>query len=104
MARLTPLARRPRVSRPRWPALAGLALLAGCRVAPLGGPAELWPTGPLDLTASQLSVGPGAAKPAADQAPEGPRGQPLQERLRIPPELPGSEAPLPQMPTGPERL
>src|SRR5436309_14490501 len=87
--------------RPRWPGLAGVALLAGCRVAPLGGPTDLWPNGPLDLSATQVSVQADAAKPPTDKPPEPqPRGQPLQERLRIPPELPGAGAPMPQLPAG----
>jgi cobalt-zinc-cadmium efflux system outer membrane protein len=81
---------------PRWPGLAGLALLAGCRVAPLGPGLDALPPPPLDVSATQVSeVRP---KPAPAPAPPPPSGLPLQERLRIPPDIPGGEALMPVLP------
>jgi cobalt-zinc-cadmium efflux system outer membrane protein len=94
MARPAPRATRKRVPRP-W--LAGLALLAGCRVAPLGGPLD-WPGRPLDLNVSEVAAQSGAIAPAPPPPAPPPGAPQLPERLRIPTDLPGAEAPLPVLP------
>jgi cobalt-zinc-cadmium efflux system outer membrane protein len=94
------MGRTPPRRLPRWPGLAGLALLAGCRVAPLGGPADL-PVA-FDLAVTQVAAQAAAAEPPPPPAAEPPpRDQPLPERLRLPSELVGSDAQLPRLPTDP---
>ncbi len=82
---------------PRWAGWAGLAVLAGCRVAPLGPTAEEQLIPRLDVTESQVAAQNPQTPPA--NVPPQPSGQPLPERLRLPPELPGASAPLLELPT-----
>src|SRR5262245_11652616 len=68
--------------------LFGLALLAGCRVAPLGGPPSSSPTQPLDLSiATETAQSPPPPRPTTLREPA---QAPLGQRLEVPPEIPGS--------------
>jgi cobalt-zinc-cadmium efflux system outer membrane protein len=74
----------------------GLAILAGCMTS--SPPAEGLLIRPLDVTASQVAE---ETKPPPRPESASPRapGQPLPQRLRVPPNLPGAEVPPLQMPS-----
>src|SRR5262245_11167945 len=76
--------------------LVGLALLAGCRVAPIGGPPSSSPSQPLDLNiAAETAQSPPPPRPTTlREPPQAPLGQ----RLEVPPEIPGSSMPPFQLP------
>src|SRR5262245_16645246 len=74
----------------------GLAILPGCMTA--SPPAEGLRLRPLDVTATQVAEETPPPPRPESGSPRAP-GQPLPQRLRVPPNLPGGEvAPL-QMPS-----
>src|SRR5262245_57671567 len=76
--------------------LVGLALLAGCRVAPIGGPPSSSPSQPLDLNiATEAAQSPPPPRPTTLREPS---QAPLGQRLEVPPEIPGSSIPPFQLP------
>src|SRR5947209_11335046 len=76
--------------------LPGLALaLAGCRIDPAAGPLGL-PIVPLDVTTARLADETPPVPRPVEQAP--PKQQRFGERLEVPPEIPGADAPPARVP------